>query len=261
MTAETTDFPPRRLYRDPPVIEAVARLTWGSPIAWTLTTPGLLFDALRDDYPKEPEAQSVIQAEISQPAGSEGITAGFQLRQGPQQMVFSNADGSRLLMASPNSISVHGLPPYEGWEALSNRLFHSVGRIGLLLPKDIRAAAIGLRYINRIQIPETEVQFQDWLTIAFALPPSFPQRLSAFMDRAEVLYPDNTSKLSFTWASVESPPGTSSFIVDLDLTAENEPHATIEEAKHILSDLKHKETAAFEGLLKDRLREQFDEIV
>jgi uncharacterized protein (TIGR04255 family) len=227
-------------------------------LPWNITTPGLLFERLRDEYPAEPQVRSVMQADLSQEGA--GPTTGFELRTGPQQMVFGAQEGSRLLIVGAEDVSVHGLPPYEGWESLEARLFSAVARIKDLIPDGTEVEQIGLRYINRIEIPKPSITFHEYLTIGFTLPPGFPQSMIAFLDRVEVVYPDELARLAFTWASTEAPEGASAFILDLDLNATAGMPIPIEEAREVLREMKRRETEAFEGLLQDSLREMFREI-
>ena len=50
----------RRTYKNPPVVEAVARLKFLLPIEWNVTTPGLLYERVRKDYPQPPEVRNAV---------------------------------------------------------------------------------------------------------------------------------------------------------------------------------------------------------
>ena len=252
MTVEAEAPLHRRQYRNPPVIEAICRIQWSEPIPWNVTTPGLLFERLRDVYPEEPKAQAAVAAEV-QPG------SGFQLRSGLQKMAFSTGGGSRLLIVGPQDVAAHCLQPYEGWESLESRLYEGIDHISSLLTETTVSMA-GLRYVNRVEIPGSTVRFDEYLTISIGFPEGFPSELGAFLDRTEMYYPGEPVKMAFTWASVESPPETSAFVLDLDLYWTPEPPAELDVARQALGDLKTKEGTAFESLLQDRLREMFDEI-
>jgi len=73
-------------------------------------------------------------------------------------------------------------------------------------------------------------------------------------------YSDELVRMAFTWASVDAPPGSSAFVLDLDLSWTPELASDLDAAREALRDLKIKEGRAFESLLQERLREQFDEI-
>lgn len=248
--------PHRRQYKNPPVAEAIARLHWNTGLPWKMTTPGLLHEALKAEYPAEPQVRNVMEAQLQ---ASPGAAGSMEFRTGPQQLVFSDGGGGRLLIVGPTDISAHGLAPYEGWESLEGRLFDALAVVkDILIPPGEVVSSVGLRYINRVDLPGDEIDFAEWLTVSFALPPTFPQQMVGFLDRIEVLYPDAPIKLSFTWASAEPlSPATSSFILDFDLVSVAGAASNEGEARELLASLKLKETEAFEGLLKDSLRERF----
>lgn len=245
----------RRQYERPPVVEAVAGVHWSKPQQWNVTTAGLLYERLRDDYPAPPKTRNALEAQIS----PQETAPNLELRTGPQQVVFSTHDGSRIVMVGPNFLSANGLPPYEGWEALEGRLFHALENVSAVFDVEGGIDAVNLRYINRVEIPRTAILFEEYLTVGFALPSGFPQELSAFLDRAEVIYPDGATKMAFTWGSTDSPSGTSAFILDFDLTTPLEG-GDWDAARLALNDLKSKETEAFESLLQPSLRGIFGEI-
>lgn len=248
----------RRQYLEPPVVEAVARLYLAQPSPWTLTTPGLIFSRVQSDYPREPEFQNIMQAELS--AGP-GAQPNMQVRSGPQKVVFGNSEGSRLLIVGARDISAHALAPYEGWESLLNRLMAAVDLLDDDLPMS-SFTGLGVRYVNRVVIPESEFRFEDYLTIGFTGPPGLPSNVTSFFDRVESIYPDGKTRVSFTWATVDAEPESASFVLDFDLNlncVEGEV-LSVEEARTGLEELKRKETDAFESLLQDRLREVFREI-
>lgn len=253
----------RRHYKDPPVVEAIARLQWTSPIPWTFTTPGILFERLREEYPEEPKAQALVRAEVVPAETSvedEGMNAGFQLSAESQRILFAQKGGTRLLGVSASDISVHGLRPYEGWEELEARLADGIARLQPVLGEKVTASTISVRYINRVELPASSVEFNDYLTITLDYPPGYPSRITAFLDRVEMEYPDESVKLAFTWASTEAEEGKLAFILDLDLLAAISEPIPLEEAMVVLRDLKLKEGRAFEGLLQDRLRKEFGEL-
>lgn len=206
MPQEVEDSLRRRKYRNPPVIEAVARLQWSQPAHWTFTTPGLAFEQLRELYPEEPRNQATVQAGMFAADGGEnpvgsgpGVNAGFELRAGPQRILYSSEGGSQLLGLSPIDLSVHGLPPYEGWESLESRLLAGLERVRPVLKnQNATVSTVGLRYINRIEIPEKAVKFEDYLTVSLDYPPGYPPIVSAVLDRVEMQYPGENVGLAFT---------------------------------------------------------------
>jgi len=255
VTGDELDPLRRRVYRDPPVVEAVCRVHWSAPIKWDLMTPGLLFEKLRGTYPAEPRLQPSIRADIQQP----GMQAAFQLTAGTQQFAFASDDGTRMLIVNAESVSAHSLQPYEGWPSLVERLFVGLGLLEGILPTADCVALIGLRYINRIEISEPTWEFRDYVNLDLTFPDGIPPNVSGFIQRVEVPYEDEPTLLAFTWASVAATPGSSAFVLDLDFVNRPEAPLDIESSREALADLKSKEGRAFEALITDRLRGIFVE--
>ncbi len=247
----------RRQYRQPPVVEALIRLRWAEPRPWSIATPGLLYERLREAYPVEPKTRARMQADLT--PGALGEDPGnLAVRVDSQQLVFSDEAEGRLAIVAPGEVSVHALPPYEGWESLRTRTVHAHTAVADILGVGEALSGVGLRYINRVVIPETAFRLEDYFTVSFSLPPAFPPTLVSFFDRAEVTYPDSPVRMAFTWASTESESGTSAFILDFDLNQSFETPVTPESAFAALDEMKVKEGQAFEGLLQPKLRELFD---
>jgi len=177
-------------------------------------------------------------------------------------MLFGSDNGSRLLGLSPRDLSVHGLKPYEGWESLLGRLMDGYELVkDVATPQMDAVSTVGLRYVNQVEIPTVQLDFYDYFTVSIEFPkPGFPQVVSSFLDQAELHFPGEDVRMNFTWASADSPEGTSAFILDLDLYYEPEEPISLDEARAVLADLKTKERQAFESLLQPRLREMFGEI-
>lgn len=83
----------RRQYANPPVIEGIARFQWAEPLPWSFTTAGLLFEHLRGEYPGEPRAQAQVSAEVVTDSNSVLPSTGFELRKGPERIIYSSEDG------------------------------------------------------------------------------------------------------------------------------------------------------------------------
>jgi uncharacterized protein (TIGR04255 family) len=143
---------------------------------------------------------------------------------------------------------------------LEERLTAAVERVASVATDTPTVGFVGLRYINRVEIAEPSVDFEDYLTITLTYPPGYPSLVTGFLDRVELEYPGEETRLAFTWASTEAPENSMAFILDLDLTARCPDAIPIDQAFDLLRELKTKEGRAFEALLQDKLREQFGEI-
>jgi len=249
------------VYENPPVVEAIARLEFASPVEWDVTVPGQLFEQLKSHYPVRPATRQEMQAQFGfGEQQTQGAPPNMEFRTGAASLVFSTAEQNRQLIIGPGSLSAHGMAPYEGWESLESRLLAGLGALRQCVEVVPEFASIAVRYINRVELPAPKFSFEDYLTVAINMPGGFPSTMVGFLERIESVYPDQSTKLAFTFASTDSEPGTFAFILDFDLTHRPEGEQTDDQLKDLLTQLKANETNAFESLLQDSLRELFNEI-
>ena len=192
------------------MIEAVALVRPASQIAWDVTTAGRIFVELKDFYPTEPEIQNALQAQIGQ-VGDSSRTSGLSISSGTQSLWLSDDDGGRKLSVSPQHIAVHGMPPYEGWEALRDRLRRDVAALASTLKIADVYAQVAVRYVNRIEISGDSLGIDDYLTIAYTMSSTFPKNVSAVLDHVEMFDEGDPTKFSFTFGTVDAEPGKQAF--------------------------------------------------
>ncbi|MGW3988607.1 TIGR04255 family protein [Streptomyces sp. NPDC004830] len=241
----------RRKYRNPPIIEAICSFAFKPGVPWNITIPGLLYESLRDEYPDLPELRGQVEANFD-PEAPEG--ANLTVRQ-PLKVAYTN--GNRVVIVGENVLTVHCLAPYEGWEDLRSRALRTLDHYrSVAKPESI--AQVGLRYVNRVAIPENAFNFADYFTVAQGLPSQgFPGAITSFFDRMEYRYFDSPAKITFTWASQETESGEGvAFILDFDLI--HPGPVDFENVANLLDDLRRREAAAFESIIGDKLREAFD---
>ncbi|MEU2703734.1 TIGR04255 family protein [Micromonospora aurantiaca (nom. illeg.)] len=255
-SSEVIDLGERRVYKHPPIIEAIVEFTFSGGEDWNLTIPGRLYERIREDYPGEPQQREVVEANLGMDGAKSSKTGlAITVSKKSERVVF--ASDNRLLMVGPAVLSAHSLAPYEGWESLQARATDALQHYcELVHPEHI--SSIGLRYVNRIKLPESTITFDDYFTVAQVLPASgFPATLSSFFDRMELRYEEIPASIAFTWASVNSDePDTAAFVLDLDLRWRGK--TPFENAESNLKELRERERAAFESLITDKLREIFD---
>jgi uncharacterized protein (TIGR04255 family) len=243
---------PRRVYRNPPIVEAVCTFAFASESHWNVTIPGRFYERVRESYPEEPEERSVMQADVntSPDAPLEQVSLGSA----GSRVAFRNK--SQVLTISPRNLGIHALAPYEGWDSFRQRCLEAL-RSHADVIGEAEISGIGLRYVNRIILPGSTVNLSEYFTIVQGLPAEgFPGRITSFFDRMEVSYPDAPVKIAFTWASDDQVADRAAFIMDFDLQRRGKiDHADV---PSFLDDLRERERAAFESLIQDKLREVFD---
>ena len=139
----------RRIYRNPPIVEAVCEFRFVTDLdEWDLTFPGKLHSELREAYPGKPRSQEIFHTEFpGQRREGSSLASRTEIR-----VQFTTEDGQKLVSFGPDVLSVNGLAPYEGWEEFEPRIQEAFEvYVGVVKPSAIRR--IGVRYINKIGIP------------------------------------------------------------------------------------------------------------
>jgi len=245
----------RRVYRNPPIEEAICQIRYAEVTEWSVATPGQLFERFKGRYPSRPRVQRPIQANLA--TGPQDDTPSFSVAPGPARVQLLSDDGKRLLTVGANSASVASLRPYEGWENLKPRFVQDMQELVdyLNVPE---LQGISTRYINRISIKDVPVDLDTYfqhfaLTAIDSLP--FDGGVSGFFYRTE-MQAMNSTKLALTLASIESEDDTADFLLDIDVLRDE--IMSFASGVEIIDTLKEKENEIFEALITDATRRLFD---
>ncbi|GAA6620650.1 TIGR04255 family protein [Scytonema sp. NUACC26] len=247
----------QRQYRNPPIEEAVCEFRFAPGLAWNLTVPGLFYEKIKDFYTGEPQQQHLVAAElqtIPQPQNSE-----ITVTQRVTKLLFPSANATRLVGVGPDVLSIHILRPYEGWDEFRGRISQAFD-VYLEVVKPVGVKRTALRYINRIVIPEKQdIDLSQYFTIYPQVPDGISTRVSAFLNRTELIYEDLPIELALTLSDTSDPTEKPEFLLDLEISQEwTDDSLAPEEALSSLNELKQREGQAFESLITDRTRELFD---
>lgn len=110
----------------------------------------------------------------------------------PAGVQLAQANGKYLLRLAPNAVSIHETSQagvYGGWKG-----FSSVAR--RVCDRFIKEAGvesvtrIGVRYLNRVDIPISTEDLRDWIVSLPDIPRGLPQLLSAFSSQITMPQPD-----------------------------------------------------------------------
>jgi len=99
-----------RRYTKPPIIEALCELRFEPSLPWDLAIPGLLYEKVKDDFPKRRQVRAF---ETSVSAGPEGVEQ--QVRTA-DRMQFLREDERALIQVGPDLLAVNHLEPYPTWQ-------------------------------------------------------------------------------------------------------------------------------------------------
>ena len=143
-----------RKYKNPPVIEAVCEFRFEPGSPWDLAVPGLVYEQVRDTFPKRRAIRDVQ-------FGLKQLDAGLEQEVKTTERVrFLREDEKAFMQVGPDQVAIHHLKPYPSWlkfRPLIDKGFSAYRKA--VSPKGIQR--IGLRYINRIEISGKEVDLED----------------------------------------------------------------------------------------------------
>lgn len=240
-----------RKYRNPPVVEALCEVYFADS-TWDDTIPGAYYERVKLKFPKKKQRQ-IQEAQIALGRGT--ASAGVQTL--PPWMQFVNEEGNRMIQIAENLLVVNQMRPYPHFEEWEPEVYNALDIYNdLTQPKTI--TQVGLRYINRIQIPGTKINMGDYFTIYPQLPNPLGNIHGPFLVRVEVPQGDQGHTVLVTFGTDVTPStvGDSQvFMLDLYDIIKLEISPSKEELSTQVLQAHENLVNAFEGSITDKLRE------
>jgi len=242
------------IYNQPPILEAVIAVYFSHPIVSN--------DLIKKEKRlKKNYDLSDIQSNVTiQVKGDSSLEPKFT--KGPEQKGFRllSTDMTKSLQIWPGMFLISQRSPYVGWDFFKERFFRD-WNIFFKSNESKEISQIGMRYINRIDVPVKNgaeaIKPEDFLTIN----PSFPNSLSQiknFSIQSVVELADIGSQLKLSSQSVPSPIlGYSSLLLDIDII-KNQDLPNSQKALNAYLDIARvKKNEIFEMCITDMSRNLF----
>ena len=251
----------RRRYKNPPIEEALCEFRFKPGQDWDLTIPGKLQTELGDEYTGKPQEQRVVEMGLETQGDQ---PSKLSLGEGLARVQLVTKDGKRMVGVGPDVLSVHMLRPYQdlphpersGWDEFEPRISTALDAYWKVTqPKGV--CRIGIRYINKIVVPQKTVRVESYLNCALPEVSGLPDRLNNFMSRVEYAYHDGV-RLVLSQGPINAPKDHVGFLLDLDVIWESTEPVARDEALTKAGDLRAREREAFETVITDEARELFD---
>lgn len=242
-----------RKYRKPPIVEVVCEFRFIPSEPWDLTVPGLVYDRLKEEFPiRRPVMRTVEKTDASQP---QGIKKSMRVEQWTQ---FLRTDERALVQIGPDTLAVNHLAPYPTWEEFEP-VIHRCFDAFLSVAKPNGLARIGLRYINRIEIPGKEISLNEYLSFLPQFEAEPPGSVEALVAGMQFIFDNARDKLKLQLVSAEvSVPETAAFVLDIDYFLAKPGEIDIQHAFDWVRDAHERIETVFESCIKDSLRSLFE---
>jgi uncharacterized protein (TIGR04255 family) len=222
--------------------------------------PSRLHERLNATYPGTPQVRQEVQPDVRGGVSEDGIPEVQAKYKLTQKILLRSEDGTRFVATSPNELSVHTLPPYDGWDAFRTRIADVLRIFGEEGTTRL-ASRVAVRYINRISLPRYDIPLEAYFKRAPEYPEELPVvGLTRFFSRIECEYKDEPIRLTMMFADVHPKPVDSPAVVlDLEVAWESQGQGLdVTVALPIIENLKEKLSVAFEKSLTDEARKLFD---
>ena len=263
----STELPPRRSlgddphreilersYRKPPVVEALCEIHFADS-TWDDTIPGAFYEKVKNEFPKK-QQREIQEAQIALGRG----TASAGVQRLPPWMQFVSEKGNLMIQVAENLLVVNQLRPYPHFAEWEPVVYQSLTVYSeVALPQ--RVAQIGLRYINWVEIPGTQIALEDYFTIYPQLPKSMGNAHGPFLVRVEVPQGEQGHIVLITFGTHIPPKPIKEkqvFMLDLYDIAKLDIRPDEIELKKQIQQAHDNVVMAFEDSITDRLRALFE---
>lgn len=242
-----------RKYADPPIVEAVCEFRLPADSDWDLAIPGLVYEQIRDRFPRR-EQRTIQEVEIV------GQKDGFrQEMRANERAVFLTEDKTKFIQVGRHLWAINCLKPYPTW-----RQFEPVIRQGFEALTDVVKVTslqrIGLRYINRVEIPHPLVDLEQYFSFRPYIGPELPEDFGNFVVGCIFVFAEGRDACRAQLRdAVPEDPDSSAFILDLDYYLARPQAVPTNEALSWVEDAHSHVEQVFEGCITDRLRQTFGE--
>ncbi|MCI0329524.1 MAG: TIGR04255 family protein [candidate division Zixibacteria bacterium] len=246
-----------RKYSNPPIIEAVCEFRLNPESKWDLTIPGILYEKVNTEFPHK-ETRLIQETVIKQ--GPEGTEQ--QLRTS-ERAVFLTQDRRIFIQIGPNLLAVNSLKPYPTWEKFKPRIENVYKALTEVM--DVKSfERLGLRYINRIEIPQEpnkRFDLEKYFEFRPYLGKKLPTDLDFFSMGCVLKFFDERDLCSVRLRNaVAENKANTAFLLDMDYFLAKSSDVPASEAMNWVEMAHEKVEEIFEGCISDKLREIFMEI-
>lgn len=171
-------------------------------------------------------------------------------------VIFSNHDDTRKVQFRKNGYSYNMLNPYTDWEEFSEEAF----RYWEVYKKELRPnyiERIALRYINKINIPTNNLDFDEYINNIPDIPKILDDRLSSYFMRMVAPCKENGFEAIIT-ETIEKPSADEvPFILDIDVYKSKKMSIEID-LKDDFNIIRKNKNLIFESLITQKTRKLFN---
>jgi uncharacterized protein (TIGR04255 family) len=236
-------------YGNSPIIEVLCEIQFSSDI-WNPTIPGLFYKEIEDEFSETKDHMKLnFTLDLYSPNNKMDVTHRVQ---------FYKKDKTALLQTGSHIFIFNHLKPYPKWQVFKKMFLGNFEKYRKIAnPKEIKR--IGLRYVNRIDIPKASIEMEEYFTYF----PNLPQKLrdhGAFQMKTEIPCKEQQDYLVLTFGNaVPSQKDTLSLLLDFDYSMTVPKAIDMNAIPEWLEEAHAKLLEAFESCTTDKCKDLFRE--
>lgn len=236
----------KRLYKTPPITEAVIEIRFNGSIDQEKLRKAA--KRLEKRYPLQDE-ENLFQVEMNGPNAKLNVSPfGFKA---------SSVDQADFVQFRPSHLGLSRRAPYLGWNEFERRFFEAWEELKHVVGS-LQPTRIGVRYLNRIDVPGTIVEPSDYVGLFPQIPIGFPDPLSMEASHVVTRMGEHKCEITINVSAVASPlVGHGGLQLDIDVARSDALPGRTEELEAIVATMRDIKNQMFEMLVTDRARELF----
>lgn len=242
-------------YKSAPITEAVVEIRVQPPATVDQTALQELAESLKADFPKQAPMQFLEMGIAQQPGPA------FQ-QKFSQSIIgarLSRTDDLRVLQIRHDGFAYSHMAPYTDWATFRAEAQPLWKRYRKVCP-EAKLTRCALRYINRIDIPETKIEPYDYFSLYVKVPEALPQQDVIGLTMNLQMPQQDLQCVANIGQALGEPvkPGHLSVILDIDIFRLKIEEWDDEKAWEFLDKLRDRKNEIFEACITDRTRELID---
>ena len=241
-----------RIYKNPPLAEALCEFQFIPNVPWDLTIPGLIYGRIKDRFPRRKQQAGLgIQLRPTE----KGVE--HKIEPAPPRVQFLNQGETALVQLAPDLLVVNQLKPYPGWIKFKSLIIDTFNVYREIAnPKGIKR--IGLSYINIFEFTSKNLRLDEYFNYYPFIPETMPKALSSFLVRSEFPYSDEKEVLILQLASIiPRDPDLSSLVLDLDYAMIAPEYISLDDIEGWVEKAHDEIERTFETAINDKARDLF----
>ncbi|MCZ6489508.1 MAG: TIGR04255 family protein [Acidobacteria bacterium] len=239
-------------YKNPPLLEAVCEFRFVRQSPWDLSMPGLMYKKFETRFPNKKQVKEVDY--LIRVGGQAGPIQEIKTRERLQLLV---EDEKEIIQVGEHLLSINRLSPYSSWEE-----FFPLIKEALAAYREIAAPdafeRVGLKYVNKIQIPQAPFQFEHFFDFYPSLGERLPQEHGPFFMGLDFSFDKDRDRLRLEITNGKTvKPENSIIFLTLDYNSTDREILNFAKIEDWLKCAHDRIEEVFEGCLKEPSRELF----